>query len=262
MELKDIDSSQFVFDFKDDKFVQKLRAHKQFLLPPKLSYTSKDQTITFDYDYKQLFTYISLMYEIKSPLHVEVPAYPHRKTKAAQLAGYKFNKYDEFEPEVEAILIGDVEAVNIAIVHYVTMQRVADYLMYTSFQGLLQREHISAASGKAQKDSIKNIKDLTAETERLSQKLFGGEESRKLRDTLYGAAEFERLKLRSEDIAKIVEETGDVPEDFNPYGDYKPSKIKYAGEVIPKDDTSIPASRQARSRKQRSLSKKNSSKTS
>jgi len=47
------------------------------------------------------------------------------------------------------------------------------------------------------------------------------------RKALYQMAEKERLKLNPESIVKMIIEEGELPESMNPYGKYKPEKIKF-----------------------------------
>ena len=45
----------------------------------------------------------------------------------------------------------------------------------------------------------------------------------------------ESLGLRPEEIIRILTDTGKLPDDFNPYGGYMPEKMRFLGEVEPKN---------------------------
>jgi len=52
-------------------------------------------------------------------------------------------------------------------------------------------------------------------------------------ETDFELQEETRLKLRPEDIVKIKEEAGKLPDDFNPYGNYMPEKLRFLGDEPP-----------------------------
>jgi hypothetical protein len=102
---------------------------------------------------------------------------------------------------------------------------------------LLSSETRKAISSKGNKDTIKIITETGDEIRRLTRIVFhSGEydEITKARNALYAKAEKERLKLRPEDIVHAFSETGELPEEFNPYGsDYKVEKSKFIGDEEP-----------------------------
>ena len=84
------------------------------------------------------------------------------------------------------------------------------------------------STSKDYKDTIANIKQLQNEITRLTDIIFGGHEVVNMRMALYKGIEKERVKLRPEDIAKVIENKDKLTEIIgNPYGDYVPEGLNF-----------------------------------
>ncbi len=225
MTLKDIDTSRLLFDIKSIDFMGKIKTK----IPIFASYEGKIPV-------KKIFTYIVLMYDIGSPLWRDILDYYERKRMCAEMLEFP-KKKDKWITEVEDILIGRNDQVNAMIVEYVWQFASPELLQLIANMSLLSSETRKAVSFRGNKDTLKIVSETGEEIGRLTRLVFHSgdyDEITLARNALYAKAEKERLKIRPEDIVKVIAEDGDLPDEFNPYGeDYTIEESKFLGDEEP-----------------------------
>ena len=71
-------------------------------------------------DKRKIVAYIILMYDLHSPLRVDIHDLFERKRAAVQLGGFKAGDGGYFEKKVEGAILGEDPKVNDAIIRYLT----------------------------------------------------------------------------------------------------------------------------------------------
>ena len=182
------------------------------------------------------------MYGRQSPLVKEIPELMVRKGEGAVLAGYGTDEDGRFEERVDDFLLGKDKDVNNLVVVYVSRFADPHYIMLVASWNLLLDNTRKLLSGRQTKDTYATVKQITADIEDLTRTVFSAseqEEALELKKALYARVENDRLKLNPENIVKYVEQHGDLPKGFNPYGDdYKVDKLKFIGDGEGKADHS------------------------
>ena len=193
---------------------------------------------------RAIWTYIVLLYDESSPLRREVRSLPARKGVAAQLAGIKTDKNGRFEPHVERMIEGKNQDVNAMIVKYLVLQNSPKFVQLCAYESLYYFEIAKIQNGAYGKTTevIKSIDSLATSIDRLTEEIIGGkivEESSLILAAIYQEVTKE-LNISPEAISNYIMESGDVPDDFNPYkelakdgsikSEYKPEKIKFVGD--------------------------------
>lgn len=225
MTLKDIDTSRLLYDIKSADFVEKIKNK----IPVFKEYKGKIPE-------KKIFSYIILMYDINSEFWRSVLDYYERKRVCAELVEFKKVK-GKWTQEVEDVLIGKNEEANTMIVEYIAQFGLPELYQLVGHLSLLGSETRKTISFKGNKDSLRILKEAGDEISRLTRIVFHSgdyDEITSARNALYAKAEKERIKLRPEDVVKLISEEGQLPDDFNPYGEgYMPEKSKFLGDEEP-----------------------------
>lgn len=207
MELKDIDTSKFLYDPKRKESYQKLFRFKEF-------FGAKEKVIQ----------YIILMYDVSNDeVRNEYPFYPNRKKEVCRMIDLKITK------DVEDMLIGKKPEVNAMIVKYISLFNNPDLLNLASFYEIYIFLNQKAFSGEFSSAEIKDIEKVNASIKQLTENIFHGKDETELRLELYKTVREQALGIRPEEIAEKLAR-GEDPLDFNPYGKYKPGKMKFIGD--------------------------------
>jgi len=185
-------------------------------------------------DADRRFKWVVYTYDRQSPLVKEIPELMVRKGEAAVLAGYTTDEDGRFEEDVEKFLMGQDEGVNGLIVSYISRFADPHYLMLVASWNLQLDGTRKLLSGKQSKDTYQTLKQITADIEDLTRTVFSShdmDEATELRKALYSRVENDRLKLNQENIIKYMDEHGDLPKGFSPYGEeYVVEKLKFIGD--------------------------------
>lgn len=222
MKLEDIDTSRCLFDPKRTDLIQATKHIKEF-----------DVELSYRVSLRTIIRYIALMYDASSPLWREVRSLPLRKAVAMELAGAKKDRMGRFERPIEIILEGRNQDVNAMMMKYIVLQNNPDWTNFIVYQQMYYMDVAKAMSG-AYKDTSK----ATVAIERLSSlvdkgvvRLLGGEgEAPQILDVIYKEATKD-LDVSPEEISKHIENSGDVPEDWNPYNVWKENELKESYKV-------------------------------
>jgi hypothetical protein len=185
-------------------------------------------------DHERIFKWVVYTYDRQSPLVKEVTELMKRKGEAAVLAGYKTDEDGRFEEEVEDLLLGKSPEVNNLIVAYISRFADPHYIMLVASWNLLLDGTRKLLSGKQEKDTYQTIKNITKDIDDMTRTVFSSsdaDEALELRKALYSRVESDRLKLNQENIIKYIDEHGELPKGFSPYGEgYKVDKLKFIGD--------------------------------
>ena len=210
MNLREIDSSKLLFDLQAEDLEEQFK--KRFT--EFIDYNGKVEG-------KKVIQYIILMCDMASPLRVEEPDYYKRKYTVAHMVKFSMSK-KEFTPESEGIIIGENDVVNQTMVAYIASYGMPNYSLLMAFTALMSFETQKVFSGKASKDSQKIIDNASDRIQTLTRDFFKSgdyDEYSKVQKILYARIEKERMRLRPEQIVRVLEDTGNLPEGFNPYGE-------------------------------------------
>jgi len=180
---------------------------------------------------KKLFTWIVIMFDLNSPMRKTITNYYDRKKMCAEIAQWEKKSNGEFDDEVTDMLLGKDERVNVLIVAYLTQFSMPEYLQLIAYLNMSYDITRDVMKGKYDQNTAKTLDYITDRVRLLTNVVFGSgqvDEIMAARKALYETAEKERIKLNPENIVKIIQEEGGLPDDFSPYGKkYNPSKIKF-----------------------------------
>jgi uncharacterized protein YpmS len=231
LKLSDIDTSRCLFDPKQSD-----------LLTITKDIEPLNKELSYRVSRKAILTYIILLYDQNSTLRKEVRNFAARKGIAIQMSGIKMDKNGRFERPIELILEGKNELVNSMIVKYISLQnnpRWGQLIAYETLYHLELAKIQNGAYGKAS-EVIKSIDMLAESIDRLTEEIVGGKnEVESVLSGIYKEVT-KNISITPEAIASYLEESGDLPEWWNPYSEinekdgkvkseYKVDKIKYVG---------------------------------
>jgi hypothetical protein len=219
MKREDINVNVLMYDPWGENTVSKLESYDEF----------KED---FGIEKSKVISYIILAYDLNTQLRKEVPYFNQRKIISAELSGFVKNKDGKFKDEYEKVLIGNNDKVNLAISKYIRLFASPKYLSLVYYWSILSAEFENVTKVNDSKDfknTIANIEKLETKINECIEFLFGGNEVTDIRQALYESVEKENLKLRPENIAMAGDNELDEIIGDSPYGDYKPSPLKYKG---------------------------------
>jgi hypothetical protein len=218
MELKNINTSKFIFDPKAEDFEQSMIA--------------KSEIFNLKKSRKKYLTYITLLYDPQSELRRNNKDYYNRKFECGKLAGFEL-KEGSFDKEVESTFMGDNDSFNRAVVQYIYYSFNNDYKLLF----ILEEQYNNAMRdyfkiSEFDEKSRKLLTTMKDQIEELETKIFGGTETINTRKALYAGLDSTRERLpRKENELIEFEENGLV--DYSPHPGYFPEKLKFIGDKIP-----------------------------
>jgi len=224
MQLKDIDVSRLSFDIFDSDFTTTIKE--------KIPEFNEYEGVIPELD---VFRFVVIMWDMKSPMLREVDDYYARMYATASMVGFPRTK-NNFSKEADEIIIGKNESVNRMIVAYTAYMGVPEYQYLMAYQALFASEYAKVLRGKGGKDSDKILENASGKVTKFTRAIFGSgdyDEYSLRRQALYQKIEKDKLRLRPEQIIRDLTDNGDLPEDFNPYGDYSidiNKDIKFVGD--------------------------------
>jgi len=178
---------------------------------------------------KRVYTWIVLTFDKASPWWFQEKRLYDRKRSCALEAGFDIDGRT-FEPKVEDFLLGQNTEVNNMVAAYISQLASPEYNQLIAYLVIQERLTANIMSGDFDGNVIKNLDSLTEGINRLTNKIFGSgdqDEVSYAKKALYAEAEKARIRLSPEHILKYKNDNGDLPKDFNPYGDYKVDNIKF-----------------------------------
>ncbi len=158
----------------------------------------------------KVFRFIIFMYDMRSEMRQMYPDWQDRKVKCAALAGWDIDRNGRFQDSVMEMLEGDNDEVNDMIVKFCLLFPSPYYSAYISMWELLVKEVRSSfdnGNDSAVITKIRgNVKELTKQIDEYSEKIFGGERTIGLKNSLYKTVDKARLRLRPEIIARDIKD--------------------------------------------------------
>jgi len=191
-----------------------------------------------DYDgklpLKKLIQYIILMYDPESPMRRQVGHYVQRKAKTAEAVGFAKEK-NKWSKDVERLLVGGDKYANKMIASYLSYLAMPEYTELAVLLEIQRIKAFEAFSGDVTDNTHKTMSAVTENIQRITKQLFGSgefDEVASMRRSLYEQSNMDKVP-RPEDVVDMLAE-GDLPEDFNPYGeDYKVADPKFLDDEEP-----------------------------
>jgi len=224
MDIKGIKTDKTKYDIHDKNLVEKIK---------------KDIKVFDDYkgeiSLKKICQYIILAYDINSPMIREINNYMQRKNECAITVGFPRGKVG-WREDAEKMLIGIDKKFNSLIAAYISNLGLP---LYTYLIGLLEIQAIKTKeilNVSIDQHTHKILKDVTESITAITNKLFGSGEYDEIlaaKKALYEQSNLDKLMIRPEIIVKEIEEHGELPPDFNPYGDFEVEKSKFIGDSEP-----------------------------
>ena len=227
MTLKDITTDKTLFDVHSPNLVKEMSA----VLPALSEFSSPISII-------DICRYIILMYDVNSPMLREVRTYYERKARIAEMLEFPTSK-GQWIPAVEEILIGRNEKFNDLVATYISNLGLPQYMQLVAYQEIQRQKMMEVFMGRISDKSDQILERVTTAISIITRQLFGSGEEDEItvaRKALYQRAQIDKSRLipKPEDIVKLIEADGDLPEDFSPYGEgYKVEKSRFLGDTDP-----------------------------
>jgi hypothetical protein len=157
---------------------------------------------------ENVFKFIIFMYDMNSELRMTYPQWSERKIKCAMLSGWEADKFGEFDKTVMDMLEGRNDKVNDMITRFCLLFPSPYYAAYIAHWELLARQvkaSLSYLADSKETTTIRgNIQSLTKQLEEYSDKIFGGETTIGLKNSLYRTVVKSKLRLRPEIMARDI----------------------------------------------------------
>ena len=232
LKIHEVDTSRFLFDPNHHTFYDKICRNIPIFNEYEVSHKKiAQQTL------HRLYAWITLMYDMHTPLRREVKDLYKRKVYAGTLTKFTPNKLSgKYVEWVEKIFIGQDPEVNMLIVKFISSFSSPEYTQLMAHVSIQQNMLNKIINGTEKKEDQVMFDTATDKIKELTNLLYGtGErdEVYEARRALYKQVSYDLSDMRPEKVAKMAIEGG-LPEEWGPYGDYSPGDIHFVG-----DDPSI-----------------------
>jgi len=222
MKLENLDTSRFLYDPKNRQSYMRLTRYQEF----------KKEPLGVSID--RIIQYVILMYDPANVvIEQQFPYLPQRKMEVAKLTGLIWRGKPLTEG-VEDMLIGKSPQVNGMIMRYLQLFNNPDIEMLAAYKEIFAALNKAVFSGdmetKMYNSLISNIERVNGLITSLMDRILNGKDETRLRADLYMSVEGHGLGVRPEDIAEKLKRGEEPFPDINPYGDYKPDKLKFIGD--------------------------------
>jgi len=181
----------------------------------------------------KVIDWIIICYDLRTELRQQYPDWRERKIQCARLAGWEASKNGVFQDVVMEMLNGENEAVNDMVTRYCLLFNSPYYTAYVSMWEMLVKETRSALSSNDSKTietMRKNIAEMTKQIEFYADKIFGGESTIGLQNSLFKTINREKLRLRPEDMAQDIKDKDmNLPDQYYEEGEEPEEKKSNAG---------------------------------
>jgi len=183
----------------------------------------------------RLYAWIVCMYDINSPLRLEIRDYYKRKVYAGSITGIApsrvSGKYMEY---VENIFLGNDDQVNHLIVQYIASFSSPEYNQLMAHVTLQQNTLTRIVAGEANKE-VQQVFDVATETIKKQMNLIYGsgekDEVYEARRALYQQVSADLSQMRPENVARTMVVDKRLADDWSPYGEgYIPGDINFIGD--------------------------------
>lgn len=217
-----VDTSKLLFDISKKDIVRTLK----WKIPEFKEYKG-------ELDPKETFRYIVLMYDLNSDLWRMHKDYVRRKYEAARLAGFTPNKRTgKFTEKVTSVILGQDPEVNKLAVAYIAQFAMPELVELHAMLVVQERLLREMMDGDLKANMDLTMTRVSERIRELTRKIFYSgdkDEVMEMRHALYEHVRKEELPT-PEFVAKVLSEEGDLPPDYNPYGDYKVDEMRFVGD--------------------------------
>jgi hypothetical protein len=195
--MKDLDLSALKYNPNYKKSIKQLQEdHTEFSL---LVY----ENLKLVPYHEDILRYIILVYDVRSPLWQITKDHNEKKVKAMLMAGMMANEDGRFDqPLQESLLYGSDAHISSMIVKYVYLFNNIDYVELVGMLQINFQILKDIMNGKALKESHKQLEQTSARIKQLTKDVFGGEETKDIKEKLYEYLNMSRLNFRPEHIAQ------------------------------------------------------------
>ena len=189
----------------------------------------------------RLYAWIVCMYDLNSPLRLEIRDYYKRKVYAGKITGIAPSKVSgKYMEYVENIFLGKDEQVNKLIVQYIASFSSPEYMQLMAHIHL-QHSMLNRIVANDADKSVQMMFDTATETiKKLIGVIYGSgqvDEVYEARRALYQQVSSDLSEMRPENVATTMVVDKRLSDDWNPYGgSYIPGEIHFIG-----DETEIAA---------------------
>jgi hypothetical protein len=227
MTLKDITTDKTLVDVHSPTLIEDMSS----ILPGISEFDSPIPII-------DICRYIILMYDVNSPMLREVRTYYERKARTAEMLQFPTAK-GQWIPEVEEMLIGRNSKFNDLVATYISNLGLPQYMQLVAYQEIQRQKMMEVFMGRISDKSDQILERVTTAISVITRQLFGSGEEDEItvaRKALYQRAQIDKSRLipKPEEIVHILETDGELPEDFNPYGEgYEVKQSEFIGDVDP-----------------------------
>jgi|GEM_PF-6271451 len=198
MRIRDLDLSGLKYNPGDKKSIKKLQEdhHPHF----EFTWYENDKLVPY---HEAILRYIILVYDQNSPLWKSEKDHNEKKVKAMLMAEMEIDEDGKFDqPLRESLLYGSDQGIARMIAKYVYLFNNIDYaelvgMIEINFQIL--RDIMNA---KKVKDTHKQLEQTSDRIRELTKRVFGGEETKDIKEKLYEQLNMSRLSFRPEAMAK------------------------------------------------------------
>jgi len=225
MILSDVNTTKFLVNPKDKRFVNKLKK-----ISPVFNYKLNKV------NHKKSLVYIALMYDLNSELQ-SIKDIQQRSIEAAKLAGFNTNKDGRFTEDVVYILLGRNEKFNRAIMEYVSRinNPVWKHRVVTEYHYNKLALASMMPDNSFDSSAFKMLDDLRKKQEELEAILFNGPTLPDIKKSFYESIAESIDRLRMEQVSEEVVENGLI--EWTPYPNYDQyQKLEFVGDEIPEDE--------------------------
>ena len=219
-DIKDLDTEKLLYNPKKKSDIEKLKED----VP--------EFNVELDINSENVAKYVILMYDMVSPMRKEYPKFREREAISAQYAGFKIGKRGTFTKEVENMLIGKNDKVNVMVVKYLSLFNNPDYTALMTYMKVFEENAKEGMRGTMDSKEYKAYHDTTEKYRvsivYLTDKVFGGKADDDLIKELYREIERVKESIMPEYVADKLARGEEYP--CNPYGDYEPEPLELINE--------------------------------
>ena len=200
MNIRDLDLSSLKYDPSNKKDIKKLQEDHY----PNFEFTWYENDKLIKY-HDVILRYIILAYDQESPLFKTEKDHNEKKIKAMLMSEMEIDEEGNFDqPLRESLLYGSDKGIATMIAKYVYLFNNIDYAELVGMIEINFRILRDIMNNKMNKDSHKSLEATSDRIRELTKRVFGGEETKDIKEKLYEQLNISRLSFRPESIAKKI----------------------------------------------------------
>ena len=200
MNIKDLDLSSLKYNPGAKKSIKQLQEDHY----PNFEFTWYENDKLVKY-HEAILAYIILAYDQESPLFKTEKDHNEKKIKAMLMAEMEIDGDGNFDqPLRESLLYGSDSGIATMIAKYVYLFNSIDYAELVGMIEINFRILRDILNNKIKNDTYKTLEATSDRIRELTKRVFGGEETKDIKEKLYEQLNMSRLSFRPESIAKKI----------------------------------------------------------